>query len=178
MACTTARIRAHNAVVETGFNQTEDVMGLLDDLAGQVLGGAMGGGNTGGAAPSTASIASEVLGMLHSNGGVGGLAQVFEQKGLGNLMNQWVSNGPNPQMSADQAHSVFGPSQIGQMAQRLGITPQMAAGAVAALLPTIIDHLTPNGTIPPQQQAGAPQAGLGSLLEQGLGMLKGKGLLG
>jgi len=158
-------------------------MGLLDDLAGQVLGGALGGGGNAGAtaAPSTASIAQEVLGMLHNHGGIGGLAQVFQQKGLGNLMNQWVSTGPNPSMTPDQAHSVFGSSQIGQIAERLGITPQMAAAAVAALLPTIIDHLTPQGTIPPPQQQ-APQmpssAGLGSLLDQGLGMLKNSGLLG
>jgi len=152
-------------------------MGLLDDLAGQVLGGAMGGGNTGTTqgAPSTAAIAQEVLGMLHSQGGLGGLAQVFEQKGLGGLMNQWVSKGPNPPMTPDQAHSVFGTTQIGQIAQRLGITPQMAATAVAALLPTIIDHMTPHGTIPPQSQQ---PTSAGSLLEEGLGMLRGSGLLG
>jgi len=153
-------------------------MGLLDDLAGQVLGGATGNPGGSAAAPSTAALTQEVLGMLHSHGGIGGLAQVFEQKGLGNLMNQWVSTGPNPAMTPDQAHSVFGSSQIGQIAQRLGITPQMAAGAVAALLPAIIDHMTPNGTIPPPQQQAQQGGGTGSLLEQGLGMLKGSGLLG
>jgi len=149
-------------------------MGLLDELAGQVLGG---GQTAGGAAPSTASIAEAVLGMMHSNGGLGGLAQMFQQKGLGNLMNQWVSTGPNPPMTADQAHQVFGPSQISQIGQKLGINPQMAAAAIAAVLPMIIDHMTPQGSIPAQPQ-GQQQGSLGSLLEEGLGMLRGSGLLG
>ena len=149
-------------------------MGLLDELAGQVLGG---GQTAGGAAPSTASIAEAVLGMMHSNGGLGGLAQMFQQKGLGNLMNQWVSTGPNPPMTADQAHQVFGPSQISQIGQKLGINPQMAAAAIAAVLPMIIDHMTPQGSIPAQTQ-GQQQGSLGSLLEEGLGMLRGSGLLG
>ncbi len=149
-------------------------MGLLDELAGQVLGG---GQSAGGAAPSTASIAEAVLGMMHSNGGLGGLAQMFQQKGLGNLMNQWVSTGPNPPMTADQAHQVFGPSQISQIGQKLGINPQMAAAAIAAVLPMIIDHMTPQGSIPAPPQ-GQQQGSLGSLLEEGLGMLRGSGLLG
>lgn len=146
-------------------------MGLLDELTSQVLGGTGGGGN----APSTASVTEAVLGMMQGHGGLGGLAQVFQQKGMGDMMNQWVSTGPNPPMSPDQAHSVFGPSQIGEIAKRLGINPQMAAAAIAAVLPMIIDHMTPNGRIPThteQQSAG------GSLLEQGLGMLRGSGLLG
>ena len=112
--------------------------------------------------------------MLHSHGGIGGLAQVFQQKGLGDMMNQWISTGPNPPMTADQAHSVFGTAQITEIAQKLGINPQMAAGAIAAVLPVIIDHMTPQGTIPPPQQQ---QASAGSLLEQGLGLLRGSGLL-
>lgn len=153
-------------------------MGLLDDLAGQVLGGGLGGGPSGGApagGPSSASIAEAVLGMMHGHGGLGGLADLFQQKGLGNLMNQWVSTGPNPPMTPDQVHHVFGPSQLSQIAQRLGINPQMAAAAIAAVLPMIIDKLTPQGQIPPpSQQPGS----LGSLLEEGLGMLRGSGLLG
>ena len=153
-------------------------MGLLDDLASQVLGGgaASGGSSAGGGLPSgmpsTAGITEAVIGMMAHHGGLGGLSQMFEQKGMGDMMNQWVSTGPNPPMSADQAHSAFGTSQIAQIAQKLGITPQMAAGAVAAMLPTIIDHLTPHGKIPEQHASG------GSLLEQGLGMLRGSGLLG
>src|SRR6187397_2693011 len=112
-------------------------MGLLDELTSQVLGG---GGTGGGSAPSTASVAEAVLGMMQGHGGLGGLAQVFQQKGMGEMMNQWVSTGPNPPMTADQAHSVFGPSQIGEIARKLGINPQMAAAAIAAVLPMIIDH--------------------------------------
>jgi uncharacterized protein YidB (DUF937 family) len=148
-------------------------MGLLDELTSQVLGG--GGATAGGAAPSTANIAEAVLGMMQGHGGLGGLAQVFQQKGLGDMMNQWVSTGPNPPMTADQAHTVFGPSQIGEIARKLGINPQMAAAAIAAVLPMIIDHMTPHGRLPePHEQ----QSSAGSLLEQGLGMLRGSGLLG
>lgn len=144
-------------------------MGLLDELTSQVL-----GGRGGGSVPSTASVTEAVLGMMQGHGGLGGLAQVFQQKGLGDVMNQWVSTGPNPPMTADQAHSVFGPSQIAEIARKLGINPQLAAAAIAAVLPMIVDHMTPHGRIPSQEQQ---QASSGSLLEQGLGMLRGSGLL-
>ena len=46
---------------------------------------------------------------------------------------------------------------------RAGLAPEHATTGLAQLLPQIIDQLTPNGQVPQ-----------GDLLEQGLGMLKGK----
>ena len=134
-------------------------MGLLDDLTKQVL------GDTGGAA-GHADMIGAAMSLLNQHGGIAGLTQLFEQNGLGHMMSSWVSTGPNPPISPSQVQNVFGPGKIGDLAKSMGITPQVAATTLAAVLPSLIDRLTPNGT---------PH---GSLLDSGLDILKKSGLFG
>lgn len=144
-------------------------MSFFEQLAREVAGN-VGGGD------QHAGMAQAVMGMLNSegSGGLAGLAQSFEQQGLGHLISAWAGNGPNPAATADQMHQVFGSEKIGQLAEQLGIPPQEAASTLAAVLPTLIDKLTPNGQIPGTQAGGA----LGALESAGLGLLKERGLLG
>jgi len=140
-------------------------MGLLDEILGTAAGGASEE-HAGLINPQTIGA---VMGTLQSSGGLSGLAKVFEQKGLGDLMSGWVSTGPNPPMTAQQVHSVFGSEQVGQLAQRMGISPAVASSVLAAVLPVVVDKLTPHGQIPQDEH---------SLLEGALGGLLGKGGLG
>jgi len=137
-------------------------MGLLDALTQQVL------GEIGGGSASHGNMVGAALEMIQQHGGIGGLAQVFEQKGMGAAMSSWISTGPNPPVTGAQVSNVLGSGQIGALAQKLGITPQIAAATLAAVLPTLIDKLKPNGQIPAQD----PTAG-GGLLG---GLLKGIGM--
>jgi uncharacterized protein YidB (DUF937 family) len=140
-------------------------MSMFEELTKDVV-GAIGGGE------SHTNMIQAVTGMLNSqgSGGLAGVAQMFEQKGLGGLMSSWVSNGPNSAITPDQMHQVFGSDKIGALAQQLGISPQAAATTLAAVLPTLIDRMTPNGRLPTQ--------GAGSLLDTGMNLLKGSGLFG
>lgn len=140
-------------------------MGFFDELTKDVV-GAIGGDESHG------NMVQSVMGMINSpgSGGLAGLAQTFEQKGLGNLMASWVSNGPNPAATPDQMHQVFGSQKIAELAQQAGVSPQVAASTLAALLPTLIDRLTPNGQL--------PTPGSGSLLDAGENLLKKSGLFG
>ena len=52
-------------------------------------------------------------------------------------------------------------AHVARMAAQAGVTPAAAGGSLAALLPMLIDHLTPNGQVPHES----------SLLEQGMNML-------
>lgn len=81
-------------------------------------------------------------------GGLQGLVQCFHDKGLGGLVSSWVGTGPNPAISADQVHEVLGSEQVKALAAKAGINPEMASGAIAQLLPGLVDKLTPNGTVP------------------------------
>ncbi len=147
-------------------------MGLLDIL--KQLGGGTQPGQVGALGALTELIAknpqivSAAIAMLNpkdtSVGGGGGLADVigaFNKSGLGDVMSKWISTGPNPPISGDQLSQVLGKDVIGQIAQKAGLGNAEAGSALAAVLPGLIDHLTPNGQVP---DAGSLQSALGGLL--------------
>jgi uncharacterized protein YidB (DUF937 family) len=139
-------------------------MGLLDGLLKQ-------GGGLGSLAQAIAQnpqVVSAAISLLNpkdpsvgGSGGLGGLIGAFEQAGLGQMMSQWVSTGPNPPISSGQVASVLGPEVLSQFAQKAGIGHGDAAAALASVLPGLVDHLTPNGQMP---AANDLQNTLGSLL--------------
>ncbi len=129
-------------------------MGLLDrtlDAAKQVLSGSQ-----------TSDLGQSLVDMLGTQlGGVQGLAQMFEEKGLAGVMASWVGTGANQTISADQLAEVLGPERIAQLAAKVGISPDRAQQVLAQLVPSLIDHLTPNGQIP--QGGDLIQSGLAAL---------------
>ena len=134
-------------------------MGLFDQVAG-----ALAGSQSGGSGDLLAAIMQLVNDPKH--GGLQGLVQSFQQGGLGEIVNSWVSTGQNLPISAEQITSVLGGSSLQDIAAKLGVSPDQAAGSLAEILPQAVDTLTPNGQIPQG----------GDLLAQGLDMLKKGGL--
>ena len=134
-------------------------MGLFDQILGQVLGtsDAQSGSHA-------SSLVQGVLDFIHRQGGVDGLAKQFGEQGLGQVVSSWIGTGQNRAISADQIVSALGSDTVSQLAQRAGISGSQGASALAALLPTLIDKLTPNGEVPQQGQL----AELGESLLQGL----------
>ncbi len=131
-------------------------MSLLDSILGSVL----GGGNS-----NQAMLANLAIGLVtnHSSGnGLAGLVQQFEQSGLGNVAQSWVGNGPNQPISGPQVQQALGSDQIQQLAAKAGLQNHEVANALAVLLPQIINHLTPNGQIPPTNEV---QQNIGGLLQ-------------
>ena len=132
-------------------------MGLFDSLLGSVLGG-------GDKQNALVQIATSLIANHSSGNGLAGLAQQFEQQGLGHLMQSWIGTGPNPPISPDQVHQVLGAEQVERFAQQHGIPAGEVTTALAALLPQIIDKLTPQGQIPHQSDLQGMLTGLlGSL---------------
>ena len=104
-----------------------------------------------------------VTGLLTKQGsgnGLAGLAQQFDQQGLGHLMQSWVGTGENQAISPDQLHQVLGAEQVQQFAQKTGMEGSQVTGALSALLPQIIDKLTPHGQVPPQNDLQGMLTGL------------------
>jgi len=141
-------------------------MGLLDQLAGQVLGSLAGGAQGGGQSP----LIQLVLNLIqNSEGGLGGLLSKLNQAGLGDQVASWVGTGQNLPVSADQLGQVLGGAGgLGDIAAQLGLPQEAVAGQLAQLLPQVIDGLTPNGQVP---DAGADLFGQGL---SALGDLLGK----
>jgi|ERR1017187_1460194 uncharacterized protein YidB (DUF937 family) len=121
-------------------------MGFLDDVMGQI--GAASGRPI---EPGHQGLAKELLGMLAPTGMSGGLASlvnICHQRGLGEIVNSWISTGRNLPITAEQIRSVLGSSEIQTLAARAGIDPQAASAAIAQILPLLVDKATPNGQIP------------------------------
>ena len=136
-------------------------MGLLDELLAAAGTAPAAGGSAG---ANHADLATAVLDMIGNKqtGGLAGLAQNFEQKGLGDLMSSWVSSGPNQPISADQVQHGLGGDVLTQLSQKVGVSPAVAASALTVILPMIVNKLTPQGSLPQQH----------SLLEDGIALLQ------
>ena len=116
-------------------------MGLLDSLENEALTKALGS--------CSSPLSSGLLQMIQNQpGGLQGLVQNFHEKGLGAVATSWVGSGQNLPISADQIHQVLGSDQVKALAAKCGISPDLAGGAIAQLLPGIVDKLTPNGQVP------------------------------
>lgn len=97
-------------------------------------------------------------------GGLTGLIQVFENGGLGQIVQSWVSTGQNLPISAEQIQSVLGNEQIQSVASKLGLSTDEISGKLAEYLPQVVDKLTPDGNVHSGEE----------LLAQGFELLKGR----
>jgi len=95
-----------------------------------------------------AELTHVVGGLIQQHGGLSGLAQQFEQKGLGNIVKSWVGTGSNLPISADQLHSVLGSDTVTQLAAKFGLNPQDLVQKLSQILPGAVDKMTPDGVIP------------------------------
>ncbi len=119
-------------------------MGFLDDLLEKVAGTVKGSqGQPGG-------LVEEVMGLLtnQETGGLEGLIQAFNQKGLGDVISSWVGTGNNAAITPEQIQQVLGSDTIQKLAQNSGVSIDTAKAQLAELLPGLIDKLTPEGKIP------------------------------
>ncbi|MCE5194702.1 MAG: YidB family protein [Nitrospiraceae bacterium] len=134
-------------------------MGLLNDIAGGILGKLTGSGQQN----KIVETLKDVL-TNPETGGLEGMIQSFKTKGLGELIGSWIGTGKNIPISADQIKDAFGSGQLQKIAGNLGISKEMASEKLAEFLPKIIDKLTPDGKVPSQE-----------ILAKAMEMFKGKG---
>ena len=137
---------------------------FLDNRAG-ALSGSNPASPGAAAAPSAASsLLPVVLSALGGQqlGGIAGLVQLFNGKGLGDIVASWVSTGPNKPVSPDQVQQALGPDLLRQIGGQAGLPQEQTASALSQLLPALVDKATPDGQLP---AAGAPAGGLESLLK-------------
>jgi len=131
-------------------------VGVLDNLISELS--SSQGANAG----THQDLLQGVMGMVSKSGGLAGLVSMFEQNGLGHLVQSWISTGQNLPISAAQITQVLGSGQLGQLAAKVGLSPEAASAGLAQLLPTLVDRLTPNGQI--QQEAGGLLGKLAGIL--------------
>ena len=107
---------------------------------GDLLKGGLGGLLAGGAAGSILS------------GGLGDLLNQFQQKGLGDQADSWVSNGPNRPVSPNDLASALGADQIDHLSSQSGLSRDELLQGLSQYLPDAINHLTPDGRLPDENE--------------------------
>jgi uncharacterized protein YidB (DUF937 family) len=129
-------------------------MGLLDSVLGSLAQG--GSGN---------QLLDSVMRMVNdpAHGGLEGLVRSFQDKGLGGIVDSWVSTGKNLPISPDQIAQGLGSGELSSLASRLGMSQGDVSSKLAQLLPDVVDKLTPNGQVP---DAGSLGELLGSLAKR------------
>jgi uncharacterized protein YidB (DUF937 family) len=108
-------------------------MGMFDGLLGGIVG---------------AGMVSVVNSVLEKHGGVQGVVNEFEKKGLGPTVRSWVSTGPNQPISPDEVQRALGPDLLQQLSQKSGVSVQDLSRKLAEVLPQAVDKMTPDGAIP------------------------------
>jgi len=119
-------------------------MSLLDTALGMLGNAQQRSGDTQG------NLVQAALGMLsqtQNGGGLQGLIGAFQNAGLGEVIASWVGTGQNLPISSEQIQQALGGGHLNQLAEASGLSHSDAAGGLAAILPGLIDQLTPNGQV-------------------------------
>jgi uncharacterized protein YidB (DUF937 family) len=116
--------------------------GAVPSPASGGLGGALGGLLGGAAAGSVLS------------GGLGDLVKQLQNAGLGDATNSWVSDGANKSISPSDLSKALGADQVNALAQHSGMSSDELLASLAQHLPGVINHLTPEGRLPTEQELG------------------------
>jgi uncharacterized protein YidB (DUF937 family) len=93
-------------------------------------------------------VLSEVLGN-GSQGGLNAIVAKLQQAGLGDQVKSWIGNGQNLPITAEQLQEALGSDTAKQLAARFNIPIDQVGKVLAQVLPTAVDHASPNGTLPP-----------------------------
>jgi uncharacterized protein YidB (DUF937 family) len=126
--------------------------GGLDDVLGGLLGGGRGGGGGGG---SALGALMPVLAGLLASGGLSKVLGGLKANGLSAQADSWVGTGANEPVTGSQVEQAVGKEQMQQIAQQLGVSESEAAEAVAQALPEVVDKVSPDGQLPPEQDLDA-----------------------
>lgn len=132
-------------------------MSMLDKMTNM-----FNGNNSGGAA-------SQIISALMSQpGGLSGILAKLNAAGLGNIVQSWISKGENMPITGNQVQTALGTDLIGKLATSAGVNSSSAATMLAKFLPTLVNKLTPEGTMPATGlQAGQVMGALSSLFNVG-----------
>lgn len=98
------------------------------------------------------AIMNLVQNILAQSGGAQGLIQRFSAAGFGEHAQSWMQGNHIP-MTGNQIDQVFSPDELSGWASQLGVDPDKMRVVLAEAMPHVVDHLTPNGQVPTENQS-------------------------
>ena len=121
---------------------------------GNVLGQLLGGGTQRGTGGGLGDVLGGMFGRQGGLGGsaLGGLLAQMERAGYGDQARSWVGTGQNMSISPDALGQIFGEGGLEEIASEAGLTRQQTSDGLSALLPEVVDRVTPDGQVPDLDQ--------------------------
>jgi len=110
--------------------------GGLGDILKGPLGGVLGG-----------AAAGSVI-----SGGLGDLLKQLQQGGQGDAANSWVGRGQNKPIAPGDLANALGADQIDALSAQSGMSRDDLLKGLSQYLPQVIDHLTPDGRLPTENE--------------------------
>jgi uncharacterized protein YidB (DUF937 family) len=100
-------------------NSDDATTGLDSDMISNALGNLLGG----------------------QDGGIdlGSLVSGLSENGLGSIVGSWLGSGENESISLDSITDLLGADKVSEFASNLGLSEESAKGALADVLPSIVD---------------------------------------
>jgi len=127
--------------------------GGLGDLLGGILGGGgRGGGLAGGQGGGMMAMLLPLVASMLMNGGLQKILGRLQAGGRADEANSWVSTGENKAVDGAAVREAIGDDEITSIATQLGVSEDEAAEAVARVLPDVVDQVTPQGQLPPDDE--------------------------
>jgi uncharacterized protein YidB (DUF937 family) len=117
---------------------------------GEILGGLFGGtsSRTGPGGLLGGAGAGSVL-----SGGLGNLIKDLQNSGQGQVAKSWVANGPNQAIAPESLEAAVGVDTLDALAKQTGMKREDILSRLSQQLPGLVDHLTPDGRMPTQEEA-------------------------
>jgi len=129
---------------------------------GEILGGLFGGGSGGTATGGNLGnlIPGGLGGLLGGagagsvlSGGLGNLIKDLQNNGQGQVAKSWVASGPNQAIAPESLEAAVGVDTLDALAKHTGMNRDELLSGLSQQLPGLVDHLTPDGRVPTQEEA-------------------------
>ena len=130
-------------------------MGILDSIEG------MAGQQSDG---SNSKVAGGLMQALDEHpGGLAGVLDSFRANGMDQHVQNWSTGGQQSATPEQVQQGLGGTGLIDRVAEKAGVSPEVARNGMAVMLPLVISHFTQGG------QQAPPQGGFGGMAGQILG---------
>jgi len=103
----------------------------------------------GGTPSADARIQSGVLAGMPS---LDSLLQHFRGSGQESKVQSWIGTGPNQPLEPHELGSALSPEVLAQLERETGLPRDQLLKQLSTALPQVVDKLTPDGHLPPQDQ--------------------------
>lgn len=143
-------------VAVAGYQNREKIGDFIKNLQSPNAAGALPGGAAASDRPEQGTdMAGAGYGGGSIGGGLGDLIEHFRNSGLGKKADSWVSTGQNEAVDETEMGQALGPDLLDALAKQTGLSREELTKRLSQVLPQAVDHMTPEGRLPPRSREGA-----------------------